>query len=273
MAPHRRLRKFQNIIKIRGPGISKTKKIEVRLCCSAESRSRISSITRSGSDDSLHVSGPNNVDRSRSDEKAEEIESRKDVDVVMDGAAELTDYRKRKLREEKSWDDKRGVLQVAFMKQQFLPTNANCISCIENGSASPRKAVCRCQDCGCQQLLCLQCASARHNNYNIFHVLEIWKVSMSIIDIVLLKPPSYIPPPPFFKTTTSTTTTFLVNLYFLKTKTTKECYFLFCRMENLCLCLSTTLLFLHLDIKTVDPLQTLNQWFLLICKVGINSNC
>eukprot|EP00794_Sanderia_malayensis_P008391 gene8391-9290_t len=84
-------------------------------------------------------------------------------------------YQKRKLREEKAWEDMRDKLKTAFFNQQFLPKTTHCKECIENGMHHPRKAVCHCQDCGWHQYLCLECAIALHSRSNMFHILELWK--------------------------------------------------------------------------------------------------
>ncbi len=94
------------------------------------------------------------------------------------GNEPMSKYTKRKLREEKAWEEMREKLQCSYVQQQFLPGNTICKGCMQSssGSINPCCAVCRCQDCCWQQYFCLECAIALHSNSNMFHILEVWKV-------------------------------------------------------------------------------------------------
>ena len=88
----------------------------------------------------------------------------------------ITQYTLRKIREESGWEKCRERLQRAFVGQQFLPEGTTCCACGDHGRSPVNEAVCRCCDCGWEQLLCLECATMLHNKRNMFHVLEFWKV-------------------------------------------------------------------------------------------------
>eukprot|EP00795_Rhopilema_esculentum_P005200 gene5200-336_t len=99
-----------------------------------------------------------------------------DSELVLDQSNEGSNlYKARKLREETCWESIREKLKLAFLSQQYLATDAFCVVCLDTNPTEPRKAVCRCEDCGWQQNFCIDCASATHKNKNLFHILELWK--------------------------------------------------------------------------------------------------
>ena len=103
-----------------------------------------------------------------------------DEDPFVPGEADQSsnEYQGRKIKEETGWEKVRDTLRKAYVKQQFLDNNAVCVQCLES-SPEPRKAVCRCLDCGWHELLCVECATENHSRRNFFHVLELWKVCSS----------------------------------------------------------------------------------------------
>ena len=188
MAPKRQLRlhRFKHKVKIRGPGIAKTINVVVRpfnqkeqqkgnenSCATFSARTFETGALNLGPsigsgvavndchDSELPVLGPC---------LQEECTSNREP---------MSNYTKRKLREGKAWEEMRENLRSSFIQQQFLPEDTICKGCMQSssGSTNPRRAVCRCQDCGWQQYFCLECATVLHSNSNMFHVLEIWKVS------------------------------------------------------------------------------------------------
>eukprot|EP00794_Sanderia_malayensis_P012443 gene12443-13729_t len=102
-------------------------------------------------------------------------------------------YEQRKFREESCWENITERIKMAYVSQEYVPADTACVVCIDQ-STKPRKAVCRCQDCGWQQNYCIECATATHNNKNMFHVLEIWKNGTFLplfVNNFLLEPPGH----------------------------------------------------------------------------------
>lgn len=82
-------------------------------------------------------------------------------------------YYARQERSVEYWERIRDDMFKAFMKSSVPPSHWKCAECGSDGAV-------RCQSCGPFVFYCCECAVRLHKSTNIFHLLEIWKVKLSI---------------------------------------------------------------------------------------------
>ena len=91
--------------------------------------------------------------------------------VDQESGGGLSSYMKRKISTNLNWAGVRDGIVHGALEESCLPRGVMCVVCREE------EASIRCRDCGFRQYFCRQCAASLHGVRNLFHVLEIWKVS------------------------------------------------------------------------------------------------
>ena len=84
-------------------------------------------------------------------------------------------YERRRIKEAENWGSLQDVLVEACIETSAMPPNQRCVACLEDGKSNRSKI--RCQDCGPNQFFCHECAEKLHTTRNLFHVVEVWKVT------------------------------------------------------------------------------------------------
>lgn len=112
---------------------------------------------------------------------SDEDQFQPDVNVRDDGNAcagasnnlnEDTSYKVRRQRLVTNWAKIRTDLVAVYVESEPIPARAVCCDC-------EQPAVLRCRDCGPSVFYCQECCNSFHKWRNIFHMTEIWKVSMT----------------------------------------------------------------------------------------------
>ena len=187
MAPRKRFKQCKRTFRICAPGVSKVKKVLYRVeTVSRSSHLESNPESEVGPARTLNAEGEGNnnslgqhgLNATAQDELHQ---STADHGVQVSKRDGLTQYARRKLREEDAWEDTREKLKSTHFKQQLLQ-NSPCVVCLET-TTTPKKAVCRCLDCGWNQMLCIDCATLLHSGSNAFHMLELWKVRKAFFKI------------------------------------------------------------------------------------------
>lgn len=190
MAPSKKsFRKFNHRYKLKiGSGIKKPRQFFVKVAQSTASSSSQSTTNPPEGNEISTLGLGLLLDPPTATESASLVldqQNHSEENINRDGAelinrkTDLNSYERRKMREESCWENMREKLQKVHVNQQYLATDTVCVICVDE-NIKPRKAVCRCQDCGWQQNFCIQCATAIHSNKNMFHILELWKVSCDV---------------------------------------------------------------------------------------------
>ena len=78
-----------------------------------------------------------------------------------------------------AWKKIRPRMLKAIVENEAMPTNQLCILC------TAELAVLRCRKCGPFAFLCNPCFFNAHNQVNLFHIAEEWKVGLCVIGLVI----------------------------------------------------------------------------------------
>ena len=87
------------------------------------------------------------------------------------GDAEESLYHMKREVFHRAWEKIRDSLRDTTVRENCLPENASCISCIDT-------ALIRCLNCGPRVFYCNSCYQIFHSKRNLFHIPEVWEVSI-----------------------------------------------------------------------------------------------
>eukprot|EP00112_Aurelia_sp_Birch-Aquarium-sp1_P007519 Seg182.7 transcript_id=Seg182.7/GoldUCD/mRNA.D3Y31 product="hypothetical protein" protein_id=Seg182.7/GoldUCD/D3Y31 len=147
MAPRKRFKQCTRNVKICAPGISRVKK--VLYIVNTPNRSSHSPVTSSLADgertftlqdksnNSLGQHGGNQQQAAQDHDQHHQ--STADHGVLASKRDGLSQYERRKLREEDAWEDIREKLKSTHFKQQFLP-NSPCVVCLFGNDIHPKES-------------------------------------------------------------------------------------------------------------------------------------
>lgn len=88
----------------------------------------------------------------------------------------VSSYEKRRRREADRWESLQDDLVKTCIEGSAMKPDQCCIKCSEDGQHDVL-ATMPCSDCGPNQFFCSDCAKSLHRTRNLFHIVEVWKVS------------------------------------------------------------------------------------------------